>query len=350
MELHPKLNCFVGDNGAGKTNFLDALYYLCMCKSYFTSTDQYSIYSGEKFMALQADFIRKNKSEEIYCGLKQNRKKKFRRNKKEYLKLSDHIGLFPVVMVSPADIQLILDGSEERRKYMNSVISQYNKTYLNDIIHYNKVLAQRNKFLKDTLRNGSQMDLLDIFDKQLVTLGNEIYRARYQFIKEFIPVFDRYYSFISENNESVELIYESQLNSGDYSEKLKNSRNKDLVLQYTTTGIHKDDLVLSLNGNSIKKIGSQGQQKTYLVSLKLAQFEFLKQVNDVLPVLLLDDVFDKFDPNRVKQMLKLVAADSFGQIFITHTNIDRMKDLLGELRFEHKLFLVTKGAIEEIKN
>ncbi len=349
VELHPKLNCFVGDNGAGKTNFLDAIFYLCMCKSYFHSTDQYSIYSGDDFMVLQADFFRDKKTEEIYCGLKHNNKKQFRRNKKEYKKLSDHIGLFPVVMVSPADIQLILDGSEERRKYMNSVISQYDKSYLHDMISYNKVLAHRNKLLKDMQRGKSQLDLLDIFDEQLVTLGNHIFSVRKLFIQKFIPVFNRYYSLISGGAESVELIYQSQLNDGDYAEKLKNSRDKDLAIQYSTIGIHKDDLVLNLNKTSIKKIGSQGQQKTYLVSLKLAQFDFLKQEKKVLPILLLDDVFDKFDAHRVKQILQLVADETFGQIFITHTNLGRMKILLNELKIEHKLFLVDKGAMKAMK-
>lgn len=348
VNFHPKLNCFVGDNGAGKTNILDAIFYLCMCKSYFNSTDQYSIYSGDTFMVLQADFIRNEKTEEVYCGLKQGKKKQFRRNKKEYVKLSDHIGLFPVVMVSPADIQLILDGSEERRKYINSVISQYNKTYLTNIIAYNKVLAHRNKLLKDLQGGNTQLDLLDIFDNQLIELGNEIYSERKKFIKEFTPVFNKYYSDISGGEESVELVYQSQLNSGEFEGKLRSCRNKDMVVQFTTTGIHKDDLVLNLNGTSIKRIGSQGQQKTYLVSLKLAQFEFLKKVNKVLPILLLDDVFDKFDSHRVKQIIQLVADESFGQIMITHTNMERMKVLLKELDVDHKLFHVNKGVIEEM--
>jgi DNA replication and repair protein RecF len=250
-------------------------------------------------------------------------------------------------MVSPSDIQLILDGSEERRKYINSVISQYNKSYLTNIISYNKVLGHRNKLLKDLYKGKSQSDLLDVFDAQLIELGNEIYSERKKFIKDFTPVFNKYYSVISDGEESVELEYRSQLNTGEFSEELKTCRNKDMVVQFTTFGIHKDDLVLNLNGSSIKKIGSQGQQKTYLVSLKLAQFDFLKQVNKVLPILLLDDVFDKFDSHRVKQIIQLVADESFGQIMITHTNMERMKVLLNELDIEHKLFFVSKGTIEE---
>ena len=250
-------------------------------------------------------------------------------------------------MVSPADIQLILDGSEERRKYINGVISQYNKNYLDEIINYNKVLAQRNRLLKDISNNRSDLDLLDVFDEQLVQLGNSIYNVRKAFISDFKPVFHKYYSMISGGQETVELLYVSQLNDSDYAEELKRSRSKDMSLQHTSFGIHKDDLLLKLNDFSIKKTGSQGQQKTYLVSLKLAQFDFLKQVNDVLPVLLLDDVFDKFDASRVKHIMQLVADKSFGQIFITHTNLDRMKDLLNELGIDHKLFLVNKGEIRQ---
>lgn len=349
LDLHAKLNCFVGDNGVGKTNLLDAIYYLCMCKSYFNATDMYSIKTGEDYMLLQGEFERDDKSEEIHCGLQRDKKKQFRRNKKEYERLSDHIGLLPVVMVSPADIQLIVDGSEERRKYINRVISQYNRSYLNNNMKYNKVLSQRNRLLKDLKGKNSQSDLLDVFDEQLLEVGQLIYNERRQFIEKFIPVFARFYSFIAGEKEAVELVYHSQLHDAEYKELLKKSRRKDLIVQYTTVGIHRDDLVLHLEGVPIKKIGSQGQQKTYLVSLKLAQFEFLKAVKNIRPVLLLDDVFDKFDTNRVKQILKLVADDSFGQIFITHTNLDRMNSILKELNIDHKLFLVRQNKVEEIQ-
>ncbi|MBN1598778.1 MAG: DNA replication and repair protein RecF [Bacteroidales bacterium] len=350
VELHPKLNCFVGNNGMGKTNLLDAIYYLCMCKSYFNATDIYSIKQDSEFMVLQANFLQNQKEEEIYCGLKRNKKKQFRRNKKEYTKLSDHIGLFPVVMVSPSDIQLILDGSEERRKYINSVISQYNKNYLNDIINYNKVLAQRNKFLKDTQNSLQEQDLLDILDEQLIKLGNAIYKERISFIEQYIPVFSEYYSKISGGTEPVELIYQSQLTENDFADLLKQSRSRDFAVQFTTTGIHKDDLVLNLNGTSIRKTGSQGQQKTFLVSLKFAQFKFLATIKKILPLLLLDDVFDKLDSSRVKKILELVADNSFGQIFITHTSLEKMQSILNELNIDHKLFRVDFGKIEEITN
>jgi DNA replication and repair protein RecF len=347
ISLHPKLNCFVGNNGEGKTNLLDAIYYLCMCKSYFNNTDIYSIRHDEDFMLLQAEYLRDNKSEELNCGLHRSKKKHFRRNNKEYSKLSDHIGLFPIVIVSPVDSELITGGSEERRKYINSVISQYDRNYLDVNIRYNKIIAQRNRLLKGSNDNSSRNELLDIFDEQLIGLCNEIYKVRKHFIEKFTPVFNHYYQFISGDNEHVELIYHSQLNNGDYANLIKKSRERDLMLQYTTTGIHKDDLILNLNGTHIKITGSQGQQKTYLVSLKLAQFEFLKDVNKILPLLLLDDIFDKFDAGRVRQILKLVGDKSFGQIFITHTNLERMNVILKELNIDHKLFLVEKGKVAE---
>ncbi len=349
LELHQKLNCFVGDNGVGKTNLLDAIYYLCMCKSYFIANDVYSVKTSEEYMMLKGEFFRQDKKEEIHCGLQREKKKQFRRNKKDYERLSDHIGLLPVVMVSPSDIQLIVDGSEERRKYINGVLSQYNRGYLDSTMKYNKVLSQRNRLLKDLKGKNSQADLLDAFDNQLLEFGRSIFEERKKFIEKFIPVFAKFYSFISEENESVELVYHSQLHDGDYRQLLENSRRKDLIVQYTTVGIHRDDLVLHLNGVPIKKIGSQGQQKTYLVSLKLAQFEFLKEVKGITPILLLDDVFDKFDANRVRQILKLVADEEFGQIFITHTNLDRMNTILKELNIAHKLFHVQQDKVELVE-
>jgi len=339
VDFHPKLNCFVGDNGVGKTNLLDAIYYLCMCKSYFDITDMYSISNGEDFMMLQAKFNRDGNGEELSCGLKRNKRKQFRRNTKEYGKLSDHIGIFPVVMITPSDIQLITEGSEVRRKYMNSVISQYDKVYLENTMNYKRVLSQRNKLLK-VYQEQRDSEILDIFDRQLVELGSAIYNKRTEFIGEFIPVFSEYYQFISGNRENVDLIYQSQVKDADYAGKMKELRGRDISLQYTTFGIHKDDLLLQLEGDPIRRTGSQGQQKTYLVSLKFAQFVFLHKLKGIPPLLLLDDVFDKFDVSRVKQILKLVSDNLFGQIFITHTNLDRMKGILEELNIAHRVFLI----------
>jgi len=348
LEFHSKLNCFVGDNGAGKTNLLDAIYYLCMCKSYFTSTDLYSIHDKADFMVLQGNFFRGKKPEELYCGLKHDKKKQFRRNKKEYSRLSDHIGLFPVVMVSPCDSQLITEGSEDRRKYINGVISQYDRTYLENTIHYGRILAQRNKLLKGIGTNSPEYELLDVFDGQLVAYGTAIHEKRTEFIKEFIPVFNYYYQFISGGREPVEMVYQSQLSDSSFSGRLRKARQRDVLLKYSTVGVHKDDLLMNLMGEPIKLIGSQGQQKTYLVSMKFAQFEFLQKLKRFPPLLLLDDVFDKLDINRVRQILKLVNENSFGQIFITHTNLDRMKNILDELKIDHKLFLISDGKAQAI--
>ncbi len=348
INLHPKLNCFVGNNGAGKTNLLDAVYYLCMCKSYFHGTDLYSIRNSDEFMVLQGKFSKDEQAEELYCGLKRGKKKQFRRNKKEYTRLSEHIGLFPVVMVTPNDIQLITEGSEERRKYLDGVISQYNPHYLDDLIQYRRVLVQRNSLLKSMAGHTSQEELLDIFDEQLADIGRRIHSVRQEFIEEFIPVFNEYYQNISGGAEEVSLQYESQLNDSAFEDVLRQSRSKDIAAQHSTAGIHKDDLVLELGQRPIRRIGSQGQQKTYLVSLKMAQFEFLRRLKKFAPLLLLDDVFDKLDASRVKNLLHLVSQDAFGQIFITHTNLIGMQSILKELSVNHALYLVEKGNVERV--
>ncbi|MBN1597411.1 MAG: DNA replication and repair protein RecF [Bacteroidales bacterium] len=348
LSLHKKINCFVGNNGVGKTNILDAVYYLCMCKSYFNNTDQFVIRNNEDFMVLQGSFSLDNEVDNIYCGLKSGKKKVFRKNKKEYHKLSDHIGLFPVVMISPSDSSLIIDTSEERRKYMNAVISQYDKDYLENVIHYNKILAQRNKLLKDIRNTQGANDLLLVYDEQLLPLGNKIHISRKDFIEHLTPVFKDFYRQISEGKEQVELNYLSQLNNESFEVLIKNNHQKDLIAQYTTTGIHKDDLEMVLLGSPIKKIGSQGQQKTFLVALKLAQFKFLSEIKNFSPILLLDDIFDKFDVNRVSQILHLVSDNNFGQILITHTNEYRMKELLKKIEGGYKLFKVEENQINLI--
>ena len=271
------INCIVGDNGVGKTNILDAIYYLCMCKSYLNPVDTQNIRYENEFMLIKGDFERQGKPEQVYCGIKKGKKKQFKRNNKEYQKLSDHIGLLPVVMISPADSGLILDGSEERRKYLNSVISQFDHTYLENTIQYNTILQQRNKLLKD-VHNSNMKELIDVYNQQLVPLGNYIYQKRVSFIEELTPVFNTYYTKISEGKEPVELQYESQLNHTDLGSLLEEAFEKDRLLQYTSAGIHKDDLKLELRSRDIKKAGSQGQQKSYLVALKMAQFAFLRDI------------------------------------------------------------------------
>ncbi len=346
LNFSPKINCFIGNNGMGKTNLLDAVYYLSFCKSYFSSSDQLNINHDEQFMVLEGTYHRKELNELVYCGVKRGQKKNFKRNKKEYKRLSEHIGLIPIVMVSPADVSLITDGSEERRKYMDSVISQYDRKYLEDLIRYNRVLQQRNKLLKDFASgNKFDEDTLSIWDEQMIALGTSIYEKRKDFLSKLMPVFQEYYQVISQGNEVVNLEYKSLLHENSLRDLLLNARWKDQVMQYTTVGIHKDDLELTLGGYPIKKMGSQGQKKTYLIALKLAQFDFIKQIAGFNPILLLDDIFDKLDSQRVEQIVKLVSEDRFGQIFISDTNRDHLNEILSGMDLDYQLFVIDKGAI-----
>ncbi len=342
-----KINCFIGNNGVGKTNILDAVYYLSFCKSYFASSDQLNINHHAEFMVLEGKYNRKEQEEIIYCGVKRGQKKNFKRNKKEYQKLSEHIGLLPIVMVSPADGRLITDGSEERRKYMDSVISQYDRKYLDDLIRYNRVIQQRNKLLK-SFASGTKFDedMLMIWDEQLITLGTAIHQKRTDFLQKLMPVFQEYYNIISQGNEKVDLQYKSQLNETNLRDLLLNARWKDQVMQYTTVGVHKDDLILNLGNYPIKKMGSQGQKKTYLIALKLAQFEFIKQLSGFNPILLFDDIFDKLDSIRVEQIVRLVSEERFGQIFISDTNRDHLDEILSVSALDYRLFIVDNGAIQ----
>ena len=345
-DFSTKINCFVGNNGVGKTNLLDAIYYLSFCKSYFNPIDSQNIKHEEPFFVIQGGVDIAEKNENIYCGIKRNQKKQFKRNKKEYEKLADHIGLIPLVMISPADNNLITSGSEERRKFMNVVISQYNKNYLYNLINYNKALTQRNKLLKDFAHSNQYDDeMLSLWDHQLIDPGKNILSERLEFIKKIKPIFQKYYSFISSENEEVALEYQSNLLDNNYEELLKKSRQKDRILQYTTVGIHKDDLLLKLGDHTIKKIGSQGQQKTYLLALKLAQFDFMQNIYGFKPILLLDDIFDKLDADRVEKIIELVANNNFGQIFITDTSKDRLKNILSKSEINYELFTIKNNTL-----
>lgn len=349
LSFSRKINCFVGDNGTGKTNLLDAVYYLSMTKSYFNSVDTQNIRHGEEHFLIQGEYLREELPEKIHCGVQNGKPKQFRRNRKDYPRFSEHIGLLPVVMISPADSSLIIEGSDERRKFMNAVISQFDSEYLECLMRYNRALGQRNVLLKDFHRSGRfQPELLEVWDEQLIGNGSYIHRRRLEFVRELVPIFQEYYNSVSEGREEIGLEYFSQLNEKNHGSLLKDNEHKDRILQYTTTGIHKDDLIMSLSGHPIKRIGSQGQQKTFLVALKLAKFDFIRKVNGFQPILLLDDVFDKFDARRVRQIIRLVAEREFGQIFITDTNRERIKKVLSGLSIDYKLFQVeTEGVIEQ---
>ena len=339
----PKINCFIGNNGMGKTNILDAIYFLSFCKSHSNSIDSQNILHNADFALIQGKYQIGENTEEIYCGMKHRQKKQFKRNKKEYERLSDHIGLLPLVLVSPNDSVLISEGSEERRKFIDGVISQYNKNYLQQLLQYNNALKQRNALLKT--ENFIDDSLLDIWEEQMALFGNYIYEQRKIFIDEFIPIFQRFYSYISNGSEQISLSYKSQHDENDIRTRMINTRDRDKILGYSTQGIHKDELEMTLDGFPIKRVGSQGQNKTYLISLKLAQFDFLKRTHKLSPLLLLDDIFDKLDSNRVKKIVELVSEDTFGQIFITDTNREHLVAILQQLAQESQIFHVKNGEI-----
>lgn len=349
LEFSPKINCFVGNNGVGKTNILDAIHYLSLTKSFFNSIDSISIKHGEDYFIVRGTFVRDDEEDQIYCAFQKQKQKLLKRNGKEYKKLSDHVGRYPVVMISPADSALISEGSEDRRKFMNKIISQYSAEYLDSVLKYSKALQQRNKFLKDINTSGNfDPDVLAIWDAQLVKYGSYVYNEREVLINELIPVFQEYYSLISSGKESVKLKYRSHLSEGNFAETLQNSFNKDRYLEYTTIGIHKDDLLLEMNDFLVKSLGSQGQQKSYLVALKLAKFDYIKRKAGFSPILLLDDIFDKFDSERVEQIIRLVGNHRFGQIFITDTHQNRLKDILSSHKTDYKLFRISDNGIEEV--
>ena len=349
LDFSPKMNCFIGQNGMGKTNLLDAVYYLSFCKSVSNPIDSQNIKHNQDFFVVQGSYLTdEGEPEEVYCGLKRRQKKQFKRNKKEYSKLSDHIGLIPLVMVSPADSELILGGSEERRRFMDVVISQYDREYLTALIRYNKAMAQRNTLLKAEVEPDDE--LMNVWEEMMASAGEVVFRKRNDFIKEFIPTFQSFYSYISQDQELVNLSYESHAMQGDLLQLIRESRQRDRIMGYSLKGIHKDDLVMQLAEYPIKREGSQGQNKTYLVALKLAQFDFLRRTgSNTTPLLLLDDIFDKLDASRVEQIVKLVSGDKFGQIFITDTNRDHLDKILRKIEGDYKVFGVEQGAIYERK-
>ena len=341
-----KLNCFFGLNGMGKTNLLDAVYFLSFCKSAGNPIDSQNIRHEQNFFMIQGLYEAPDGTpEEIYCGMKRRQKKQFKRNKKEYTRLSDHIGFLPLVMVSPADSELIAGGSDERRRFMDVVISQYDKEYLEALIRYNKALQQRNTLLKS--ETPVEEELFLIWEEMMAQAGEIVFRKREVFINEFIPIFQSFYSFISQDKEQVGLTYDSHARGASLLEVIRESRVRDQIMGYSLRGIHKDELNMLLGDFPIKREGSQGQNKTYLVALKLAQFDFLKRTGATVPLLLLDDIFDKLDASRVEQIIKLVAGDNFGQIFITDTNREHLDRILHKVGSDYKMFRVEQGAVTE---
>ncbi|CAA0143588.1 DNA replication/repair protein RecF [Tenacibaculum maritimum] len=339
FEFQEKINCFVGSNGVGKTNVLDAIYYLSFAKSYFNAIAGQNIKHGEFFFVIEGDYLLNDRQEKILCSLKKGQKKILKRNGKVYDKFSEHIGQLPLVIISPADRDLIVEGSSTRRKFIDGVISQQDKSYLNSLLSYNKVVSQRNALLKYFAANRTFDALnLKVYDEQLVEYGTKIYEKRKEFLVDFVPIFNEKHQIVSGEKESVNLTYKSQMHDRNLENLLLQSLEKDKVLQYTSSGIHKDDLSFEIDGYPIKKFGSQGQQKSYLIALKLAQFEFIKKQSKVVPILLLDDIFDKLDEHRVSHIINLVNNDEFGQIFVTDTHFDRTENVLKQSNKKYQIF------------
>lgn len=339
FSFNDTINCFVGNNGVGKTNILDAIYHLSFGKSYFNPIASQNIKHNEDFFVINGDYEKENKPEKIVVSLKRGQKKVIKRNSKAYDKFSEHIGFLPLVIISPADRDLIIEGSDTRRKFIDNVISQSDKLYLSDLIKYNKILAQRNSLLKYfALNNTFNNDTLEVYNSQLTDFGTRIFEKRDAFLKEFVPIFKERYNAISNKKEAVNLTYKSDLFSVDLHALLKQVINKDKSLQYTSVGIHKDDLQFNIEDYPIKKFGSQGQQKSFLVALKLAQFDFIKQQSGVNPILLLDDIFDKLDEQRVSQIIKLVNDENFGQLFISDTHAERTEQAVKQVHLSYEIF------------
>ena len=343
----PRFNCFIGNNGVGKTNILDAVYQLSMCKSYFNLPDAQNIRHGEAFFVIEGKYAYEDEEIDVYCGMKRGQKKIFKKNKKAYTRLSDHIGLLPLVMISPADVVLIDGASEERRRFIDGVISQCDKEYLQLLIRYNRVLMQRNSFLKEYAGRGFDVDMLSVWDEQLAESGSVILKRRRAFIVELEEMFQVYYNRVASGREKVMLEYRTTVKNDDFLTSLHNSFERDRVLTYTTVGVHRDDLDLSLEGYPVKKLGSQGQKKSFLTALKFAQFAYLAEQKGVKPLLLLDDIFDKLDADRVSQIIQIVSDTSFGQVFVTDTNREHIDEILKQHALEYKIFHVEGGEVEE---
>jgi DNA replication and repair protein RecF len=347
LNFNDGVNVFTGNNGAGKTNLLDAIHYLSLCKSYFNPIDSQQIKQGADFFIITGNFNKNGSKEAIACSVKRNQKKQFKRNKKDYQRLADHIGLFPLVMVSPYDISIIIEGSDERRKFIDNVISQTDNLYLDELISYNKVLINRNALLKQIADTGRyDPSLMEVYDEQLIASGTKLFEKRKAFMESFTGIFNKRYSYLSDDAELVELSYESQLLTDDFAALLKKNMEKDRVLERTSAGIHKDDLLFTIHGMPMKKFGSQGQQKSFLIALKLAQYSFLYQQNGFKPILLLDDIFDKLDDSRITKLMQMISNHDFGQVFITDTNVGRVQLIFDTIGVAITLFKVKGGEID----
>jgi len=339
FELDAKINCFVGDNGVGKTNVLDAVYHLSFGKSYFNPITSQNINHEADFFVIEGLYRKNDREEKVIVSAKRGQKKLIKRNGKAYDRLAEHIGFLPLVIISPADRDLIIEGSSTRRKFIDGVISQSDNAYLSDLISYSKILSQRNALLKYFAANRTyDPDTLGIYNEQMTALGTRIFKKRSAFIEDFKPIFQERYTAISGGREEVQLKYKSQLRDAPLDQLFEQALQKDRMLQYTTVGTHKDDLALKIEGHHVKKFGSQGQQKSFLIALKLAQFDFIKKQSGTTPLLLLDDIFDKLDEKRVAQIINLVNNANFGQLLLTDTHPERTEAIVKEIHQSYKIF------------
>lgn len=346
LELSPKINCFVGSNGAGKTNILDAIHYLSLCKSLNILTDNQCVKHEENFFMIEGEYNIDNENiENISCSYTKPKGKVVKRGAKEYSRLSEHIGLFPLVLISPSDTYLISEGSEERRRFLNSFISQIDRSYLSSLVRYNSLIAERNKLLKEGF---SSNELIDILDMQIAYYGEPLYKARVEYINLLAPLTTKYYAEISNDKESVSMSYNSKINSDNFTELLAESRMKDSIIGHTTVGIHRDNIEFKIGDYPIRRYGSQGQQKSFLIALKLAQFDIIASAKERQPMLLLDDIFDKLDIERVERLISIVLEKQFGQIFITDANKVRIDKILEGLPAESNVYSVDNGEVVNI--
>ena len=346
LEFSPNINCISGNNGEGKTNLLDAVHYLSMTKSAFATSDRFTFRHGTEEFSLAGTYRMENGLASRFA-LKMTSKgeKKVRRDDKPYNKVSEHIGVLPVVMVSPSDISLVSESGDERRRFMNAVLSQMDREYMSALQQYNRLLLQRNRMLKD---QNVDRSLLEVVDMRMDALAGPVHKARKRFVEELRPIVSEYYKAVSGGSEQIDIEYESDLDKAGLEQLLQSSYDKDRVLKYTTVGVQRDDLVFTMNGHPIRRCGSQGQQKSFLVSLKFAQYEIMKSNYGFAPILLLDDVFDKLDMSRISNLLQMVSGNDFGQIFITDSNKVRMSGIVDALTQDRVYYETVSGTFSKI--
>lgn len=348
LRFSPNINIFLGDNGAGKTNMLDAIHCLSLTKSAFHSNESYNIRKTGNFFSILATFRKNNKSVTLQYDFQSGQKKVFRCDNVPYERITEHIGRFPVVLIAPYDTDVFREGSEERRKFFDGIFSQLDPEYLNNLIIYNQLLKQRNSLLKQfaETRRPDHI-LLDTFDDRLIPLNLTLSEKRNRYLNEFIPLFQKHYEALAEQRELPALQYQSQVSNDDFAARFRAGREKDLILQRTTTGIHRDDVVFTVNNYPLKTFASQGQQKSFLIALKLAQFDLIENVLSIKPIILMDDIFDKLDDFRIGKLINMVTEGRFGQLFITDARPERTEYFFRHLNTEMRIFTIHNGTVQE---